>query len=112
MTKRYRANGVESVGTGTYYNADTVLSLGSKVIEGHKPAVGKPIEVSLDAEGLAFLLSCVATRYPYVVRALEGELTKCDLEYGSNAGDDRTYDAYYFQRSKRIREAVRKALRG
>ena len=110
MTKRYKAKGVGSVGTGSYYSADNILSLGSKIIEGHKPAVGKPIEVSLDAEGLAFLLSCVATRYPRVVRALEGELTKCDLDYGSNPGDGRTYDAHYFERSKRISDAVRQAL--
>lgn len=67
MTIYWKAEGASSVG-GT--GKDQALSIGTVLTEAHKSAVGKRLDVKLDAHALAFVLHVAAERFPEVFREI------------------------------------------
>lgn len=107
MTKHFKADyGIGSFGKGAHY-----LSLYTKITEGLSAVVGRSIEVVIQKDNLPFLMSCMVTYCPEVIRAAANALAEQDILTGKyERYITASYDRNAHERSNRVTEAVRIAI--
>lgn len=102
--KIFKARGIKSLGSGS----DALFRIGTEIVDGLKPAIGKRIALYFSKADLAFLLDGLATYHREAFLAVADAIRTCDEKYG--VPKDSHGDFHHFSRSNAYRDAASMAL--
>jgi hypothetical protein len=102
MTIYWKASGVKSASIMPYPSEEKAFSFGTGLTVAAKSAIGKHVDVTMGAQGLAFLLTVIAQAYPEAIRKLAAELGSYEKPEAWKPHD--------FALDRRLREAAMEGI--